>query len=147
MSAISVTAANVLASSQATTAVGIAGATVTAGQALYSDPSDSGKLKLADADASDTAARVVGIALHGASSGQPLKYVIEDPDFTPGATLSLSAAADDGIYILGATAGSITPVGDIAASWRPVVLYVAKSTTKCFLKIHGGHNGVAALTS
>lgn len=117
------------------------------GQALYSDPNDSGKLKLADCDASATTAKVVGIALHGASSGQPIEYVIEDPDFTPGATLSLSAAGDDGIYVLDGTAGSICPSGDVAAGDYVVVLYVAKSTTKCFLKIHGGHSGAAVLTA
>ncbi len=138
MAAISVTAASVLAGANAKKARGTAGATITAGQALYADPNASFKLKLADCDASATTAKCVGIALHGASDGQPLEYVYEDDDFTPGATLSLSAAADDGVYILDGTAGGICPIGDIAAGDYPVVLFVAKSTSKAILKIIAG---------
>ena len=144
MSDISVTAANVLAGTNAVIHEGLAGGTITAGMALYSDTSDSNKLKAADANASATTAKVVGIALHGASSGQPLKYVVEDDDFTPGATLSLSAAADDGVYVLSGTAGGIAPIADLASGWYPVVLFVAKSTTKAILR---PIRGTAALTA
>lgn len=144
MADISITAANVLAGANAKTAYGIAGATITAGQTLYADPSDSQKLKLADCDSSATTAACVGIALHGAASGQPIKYVYEDDDFTPGGTLSLSAAADDGIYVLSGTAGGIAPVGDIASGDYAVVIGVAKSATKMNLKIV---RGGAALTA
>lgn len=135
MSALSVTAANVLAGANAKKKTGIAGATITAGQALYEDASDSYKLKLADADLSAAASNVVGIALHGASSGQPITYDYEDDDFTPGATLSLSAAGDTGVYVLDGTAGGICPFDDLAAGDYPVILMVAKSTTKAVLKI------------
>lgn len=135
MSDISITAGSVLKGANAKTASGTAGATITAGQTLYADSSASFVLKLADANASAATANCVGIALHGASSGQPITYVYEDDDFTPGGTLSLSAAADDGIYVLSGTAGGIAPVGDVASGWYPVVLGVAKSTTKMALKI------------
>lgn len=144
MSDISVTAANVLAGPNAKKRTGIAGATITAGQALYEDSSDSNKLKLADANASATTAKCVGVALHGAASGQPITFVEEDDDFTPGATLSLSAAADDGVYVLSATAGGIAPVGDLASGMYPVIMGVAKSTSKMKLKII---QGTAALTA
>lgn len=144
MSALSITAANVLAGANAIKRKGIAGATITAGQVVYEDTSDSNKFKLADCDASATTAKAVGIALHGASAGQPLEIVVEDDDFTPGATLSLSAGGDTGIYVLDGTAGSIAPMDDLASGDYPVILMVAKSTTKAILKII---RGPAALTA
>jgi hypothetical protein len=144
MSDLSVTAANVLAGANAKKRTGIAGATITAGQAVYEDSSDSSKFKLADANASAATAKFAGIALHGASSGQPLTIDEEDDDFTPGATLSLSAAADDGVYVLSGTAGGLAPIGDLASGWYPVVVMVAKSTTKAILK---PIKGTAALTA
>jgi hypothetical protein len=111
---------------------------------LYEDSSDNFDLKLADADLSAAASNVVGIALHGAADGQPLEYVYEDPAFTVGGTLSLSGAADDGIYVLSGTAGGIAPVGDIAAGDYPVILGVALSATVLNLKII---RGTAVLTA
>lgn len=137
MADITITAANVLASANAKKGFGVAGATITAGQALYSDASASFKLKPADANVL-ASANCVGIALHGASDGQPLTYVFEDDDFSPGGTLSLSVAADSGIYVLSATAGGIAPMDDLAATMYPVVLGVAKSTTKLYLRITRG---------
>jgi len=144
MSDVSITAANVLAGANAITRMGVAGTTITAGQVVYEDTSDSSKFKLADANASATTAKAAGIALHGAAAGQPLKIDVEDDDFTPGGTLSLSAAADDGVYVLSGTAGGIAPIGDLASGMYPVILGVAKSTTKMNLKIV---RGTAALTA
>lgn len=144
MAALSITAASVLAGPNAKKRRGIAGATITAGQAVYEDSADSSKFKLADADASAATAKVAGIALHGASNGQPLEIAYEDDDFTPGATLSLSAAGDTGIYVLDGTAGSIAPMDDLAAGDFPVILMVAKSTTKAVLKIINGPTVLAS---
>ena len=131
MSALTVTASSVLKGANASTNQGTAGATITAGQPLYIDAADSNKLKPCDADASTAAASAVGIALHGASSGQPITYVTEDYDFTPGATLVTAK-----IYVVGGSAaGDINPSADITTGWYPVVLFVAKSTTKAVLKI------------
>lgn len=138
MSDVSITAASVLKGANAKTRRGIAGATILAGQALYEDSAASNTLKLADANASTTTANCVGISLHGASSGQPIEFVYEDDDFTPGGTLSLSVAADSGVYVLSGTAGGIAPMDDLAAAMYPVVLGVAKSTTKMNLKIIRG---------
>lgn len=143
MANLSITAANVRASSAAVIGQGVAGATITAGQAVYLDETD-GKLKLAQST-STTAYKVAGISLHGAADGQPLTYVIEDDDFTPGATLSLSAAADKGVYVLSATAGAICPAADLASTNRPVFLFVAKSATKACLRIR--HNTGTALSA
>lgn len=144
MSDVSITAANVLKGASAKTRKGTAGATITAGQVVYEDTADSNKFKLADADASAATAKVAGIALHGASSGQPLEIDVEDDDFTPGGTLSLSAAADTGVYVLSGTAGGIAPMDDMAAGDYPVILGVAKSTSKMILKIINGPTVLAS---
>lgn len=144
MSDVSITAANVLAGANAKKRKGIAGATITAGQVVYEDASDGFSFKLADADASAATAAALGIALQGASDGQPLEIVTEDDDFTPGGTLSLSAAADTGIYVLSGTAGGIAPMDDLAAGDYPVILGVAKSTSKMVLKIVRGGTVLAS---
>lgn len=133
MADLSITAASVLASASAKKATGVAGASITAGQPVYVDYQDGSKVKLAVAT-SAAAESVAGIALHAALAGQPITYVVEDDDFTPGATLSLSAAAARGVYVLSAAAaGGIAPVSDLADTNRLVVLFVAKSTTKAKL--------------
>ena len=136
MADISVTAANVVAGANAKKVTGVAGGTVTAGQTLYADSADSFKLKPGDANASSVTAKIAGIALHGASSGQPLTYVHEDDDFTPGATLTTGT-----IYVASATAGGLAPVADLTTGWYPTVVMVAKSTSKAVLKLVAG--GVA----
>ena len=144
MADLSVTAASVLKSANGKVKTGIAGATITAGQALYEDSTDSYKLKLADSDASAAASNVVGIALHGAASGQPLDYCYYDPSFTPGATLSNSITGFTGVYVLSDTAGGIKPMGDIDADDYPVVLYVYLTATTCVLNIMRGTATMAA---
>lgn len=144
MADVSITAANVLAGANAKKRRGIAGATITAGQAVYEDSADSNKFKLADCDLSAAAAKCVGIALHGAASGQPLEIVEEDDDFTPGGTLSLSAGGDTGVYVLSGTAGGIAPMDDLASGDYPVILGVAKSASKMVLKIIRGGAGLVA---
>ena len=143
MADLTVTAASVLASSNATKRKGIAGATITAGQVLYEDSAD-GKFKLADADASAALSNVVGIALHGAANGQPLEIVTEDPLFTPGATLSNSITGFNGCYVLSDTAGGIKPFGDIDADDYCVVLFVYLSATTAYMKIIRSTSTMAA---
>lgn len=127
---LSITAASVIPGANARFQDGTAGASITAGQVVYADSSDSGKIKLADANASATTATVLGIAAHAAASGQPVRVIIWDDDLTIGATVSMTAP----VYVLSATAGGIAPVADLTTGWYPVVLFVAKSTTKVILK-------------
>lgn len=134
MTDISITAANVAISAAAKTFQGTAGETITAGQTLYLSSTDN-RLYKADANASIATADCVGIACNGGAAGQPVTVVYEDPDFTPGGTLSLSAAADSAVYVLSGTAGGVAPMDDLANLMFPVVLMVAKSTTKASLKI------------
>lgn len=124
-----ITPANVLASGNAKLRRGVAGATITAGQTLYEDPTDNNRLKLADADGSATTANVAGVALHGAAAGQPITFTDEDDDFTPSATMT-----PGGIYVLSGTAGGIAPVADLASGDFTSVLMVAKSATRAILR-------------
>lgn len=134
MAALSITAANVqkvtTGSNPTKVARGVAGASITAGQPLYRDTADSGKLKPADTNASAVAATVVGIALHAAASGQPIEYAV-DGDVTFGAILTLAET-----YIAGAgTAGDINPIGDLASGWYANILGIAISTSVLRMKL------------
>ena len=127
MADLSVTAANVLASSAATILRQYNfGATVTAGQAVYLDSSTL-TWKLIDSNAAVTGnelATTKGISLVSGASGQPADVCIRDTDFTPGATLT------NGSTVYSSTnAGGITH--DVPASGAyPTFLGVAKSTSK-----------------
>lgn len=123
MADLSITASAVLAASTASTKGGTAGATITAGQVVYKDSSDD-KYKLADADSGTAAVRApIGIALNGASDGQPLR-VIQAGDLTMNAVMTAGTA-----YYLSPTPGGIAPLADLLAGDDVVLLGLAKSTT------------------
>jgi hypothetical protein len=123
MADLVITAANVLAGSGAKKVAGTAGATITAGQVVYLDSADS-EYKLADADSATAAVRSpAGIALHGASDGQPLTILSKGP-ITIGATVTAGVA-----YYLSPTAGGICPVADLLTGDYPTVLGLATSAT------------------
>lgn len=123
-----VTAANVLASGQASLETGIAGATITAGQPVYKDATTN-TFKLSDSNAAGLNA-VYGIALHGSLANQPLTVVKGDPSFTPGATLVAGTG-----YYLSETPGGIQPAADLTTGETVVLLGIATSTTKLNLNI------------
>jgi len=137
MADISVTATAVVAGSNAQLVAGTAGATITAGQTLYQDASDSNKIKLADANGTSATAAVWGIALHAASSGQPIQGI-------GGGSLTINSVLTTGvIYVASATAGGIAPAADIASGWRTSVLGVATSATTLALKLHNSDAATA----
>lgn len=115
-------AADVQQSSTAIVRSGTAGATITAGMVLYKDLTDSNKLKAAVCT-SATAYKAVGIALNGASDGQPIDYVEQDESFDPG----FDAAIGD-IAIL-SVAGAMCPSTDLAQGDRTVICGVFNSTS------------------
>lgn len=129
MADLSITAGNVVKGANAITETGIAGATITAGQVVYLEAS-SGKYKLADCD-SPTAEvrRPRGIALNGASDGQPLS-VLRSGDVTIGATLTAGIA-----YYLSGTPGGIAPVADLGSGDYPTVIGIAESTSVLHVNI------------
>lgn len=142
MADLSITAGGVLKGANAKTPKQyLAGATILAGEVVYLA---SGVLQLADANVAAAAAGVLGFALNGGSVGQPILVNWEDDDYTPGAALSLSVAADTGVYVLSATPGKVAPMDDLAATMYPVILFVAKSATKANLKIVRGSGVLVA---
>ena len=128
MAALSITAANV-AKVSGNVASGIAGTTITAGQALYLDAATT-TLKLCDADLSAAGADCVGIALHGSLAGQPLTYQI-DGTITIGATMTLGEP-----YFASATAGGIGPAADLVSPVRTTLIGIAGTTTILTIKLY-----------
>lgn len=138
MSDVSITAASVAPISNSANgqdtrfAEGIAGASITAGQTVYAT---SGVVYLADGNASATAALVSGIAMHAATSGQPIRYA-NGGEYTCGFTAAVGA-----IYINSTTAGGIAPAADLATGNYTNILGIAR--TSAILRIALISAGVA----
>lgn len=134
MAALTQTAANVVPSTGAQKAEVTAGGTITAGMPVYIDASD-GKAKAARANAAGTIA-VAGIALNGASNGQPLTIQ------TGGAiNLGATLAVGETYMVSDAAAGAIVPIGDLGSGDFPVHLGQATSASIMAMSIFTG--GVA----
>lgn len=123
MADITVTAANVLKSTNAQTGSGIAGETITAGQCLYIKSTDS-KLYKAQCDGTAEEAGIVGIALHGASAGQPLVYQ-NFGKITIGGTVAVGE-----VYGVSSAAGGIAAVGDCTTGLRRALIGYGTSVTE-----------------
>lgn len=121
MANLTITAGNVAPSAGADIVRGTAGATITAGLVCYLDTGD-GRFKPASQNASAINARVVGIALNGASAGQPVALITAG-NLVAGATVVVGE-----IYLLGAS-GAIMPVADLAQGNYVTVLGVGVSTS------------------
>lgn len=102
---------------------GVAGSSITAGQAIYADPADSYKLKPAVATNQTQAKNVVGIALNAAAVDQPLDYVVQG-DVTFNSALTAGT-----VYVLGGNAGGIAPSADLAGARYGTILGIADSAT------------------
>ena len=114
-----------------TEAEGTAGATITAGDVLYADPTDSNKLKLASS-ATKVTSKVVGIALHDSISGRHIRYQ------TDGLITLFSADtfADAEQVVLSATAGKLAPDADLDSGDFVTFLGVGEASgTKMHIKI------------
>jgi hypothetical protein len=137
MADVVVTAANVVKSTGAITETGIAGATITAGQVVYKDATDSNKFKLADCDSATAGVRVAyGIALNGASANQTLTVQMAG-DITLGAGLTAGL-----VYCLGDVAGAIRPSADNGAGDYTCILGIAKSASVLALSIFTANTAV-----
>jgi hypothetical protein len=139
MTDISITAANVVAGTNAVRESGTAGETITAGQAVYKS-STTGKYMLADSNSATAEARTPrGIALNGASLNQPLT-IQRAGDITIGATLDPEAPA----YYLSDTPGGICPVADVGNGEYFCLIGMAKSASVLAINIQA--SGVAMAT-
>lgn len=129
MSDIAITAANVVAGTNATRAQGTAGEAIAAGQAVYLDTSVN-KWKLADNNLATAGSNQAGgIALNGAALNQPV-MVQTSGDITIGGTLVAGTA-----YYLSANAGGICAVADLTTGMHVCQLGLAKSTTVLTISI------------
>jgi hypothetical protein len=134
MADLAITAAQVLPGTDAAGAQfaqGIAGASITAGQLVYLD-SATNTYKLADNnDTSALLAIVVGVALHAAGTGQPLRVQTAGP-----ITIGAGAAPASGvIYCLSATAGGIAPSADLASGNRTTIVGVGGASNTIILRL------------
>lgn len=121
MADVSITAANVLQGSGAVTENGISADTITAGQAVYKA---SGAWLRADADSATAAARDArGIALNGASAGQPIAVQLSG-EITAGGTLTPGLP-----YFLSNTPGGICLVADVGVGEYYDLIGIAKSAS------------------
>lgn len=127
MTDLSITAASVIAGSNAKIEEGIAAEAVTAGQVGY--VASNGQIGLADNNAAAPANSVKGIILNGAAAGQPVGVQVEG-DITIGATMTKGSA-----YFLGDTPGGICPFADLSSAEGVSLVGVAKSTTVLSLAI------------
>lgn len=133
MAALTITPAEVLAGQGATIAryTAAAGTTITAGQAIY-DTSGSRIAALADCDALAANKVCRGIALNGASPGQPVN-VLERGEITLGA----GAAPANGVpYFLSPTPGGIAPLADILTGDACIYLGIGVGNNKIAVQIH-----------
>lgn len=128
MADITITATSVVAGTDADIYQGVAGETTTAGQAVYLDYLTN-RLFLADANASEGAAEVKGVALHGASAGQPLRVQ------TAGGITIGGTTVESTIYIASGTAGGIAPAVDLASGWYTTVIGVGGLTNTLKLSV------------
>lgn len=132
MAAISITAANVLASAAAVLRreYTFAYAAATAGQLVYLNSSNQWALVDLDGNLGTGLYDLRGITYNGGGIGQPAVVVTSDPDFTPGGTVS------NGLVVYGyTTAGAITFADIPTSAAYPVVVGIAKSATKMNLNI------------
>ena len=134
MADISVTGGSVIIGETGVQDHGIAGASITRGQTLYKDSSDSDKLKAAITTTAATAA-CVGIALNQASSGQPLAYCRAGA-INPGGTVAVGT-----VYIVSLNAGGIAPITDVLTGQFVTVIGVGTATNTIDVSLHA--SGVA----
>ncbi len=120
---ITVTAASVVAGTDSVRVDGIAGETIAAGKGVYLS-SATKRWMLADSNSATVEARkATGIALNGASAGQPVA-VHKSGDITIGAALTAGTS-----YYLSDTPGGICPLADVGSGEYVCLLGLAKSAS------------------
>lgn len=134
MADLTITAANVKLGSNAQTANGTYGETITQGQAVYRKTDDGNKLYKADADAAASAV-FAGIALTPGGAGDPA-IIVSGGNIVPGATLTQGTT-----YCVSGTAGGICPIADLTTGDYVSIIGTASSAS--VLKIQSAVSGVA----
>ena len=111
---------------------GLAGGTIAAGQAVVLDPDTSTFRLTSSADPALALGPVVGLALHGASAGQPLRIQTAGP-----ITLGTEAAPKPAtIYALAATPGALAPATDLPSGQALTIVGIGGPNQTLILRIH-----------
>lgn len=128
MADITITAASVVPGANSTQIQSTAGETITAGMAVYLKTSDSRWWKAqADGTAAESGSGTsYGIALCGASAGQPIVVDIAD---SAGITIGGTTVVGT-VYCVSATAGGICPWADLVSTNYVTILGVGDSSNK-----------------
>lgn len=111
---------------------GVAGGTITAG--LLVQKNSEGEI-VSSSDDSATNAAVVGMALNGASDGQPVSYQASGL-VNPGGTVSVGK-----VYVA-SSSGGIAPIDDVAGG--EYITTIGIGTTTSLIKMSINASGVAA---
>jgi hypothetical protein len=102
---------------------------IIAGQVIFKKT--NGKAGLADANGTDPAPTAIGIACNSApGANQPVAYVADDDNFTPGATTVAGQP-----YFLSATPGGIAEVGDLVSGMKSTQVAWGKTGNKLIVAI------------
>jgi hypothetical protein len=121
MADLTITPANVVPAAGVPTKSAIAGDTITAGDTVYIDSSDSHSIKPCDADA-EASAVCVGIALNGASDGQPVTY-------QTGGLLTIGATVVVGVaYYVTPTTGGLGAWAEVQADDYATLVCIGTTT-------------------
>lgn len=123
MADLSITAASVIAGTNAQKSTGVAGESVTAGQAVYFDTTTKKWMKADNNSVTAAARKPQGITLNGAAVNQPVSVQVGG-DINIGATLTPGTA-----YFLSDTPGGICAVADLASGEYVSLLGLAKSAS------------------
>lgn len=137
MANVTITASDVAPGANVKQVKGVAGTTITAGQALYLD-TVTNTYKLASATTENTAA-FRGIALCGASTGQPVVMAKTDADLDLGNQLSVGE-----VYVVSATAGAIAPVSDLVAGNFVSIVGISNASDSLSVTSDSGTQSTAA---
>lgn len=134
MTALVITAANVVAGAGSKTLIGKLAETVTQGQVAYRDPATK-KFGKADSDGVAALRSAVGIFLTAGSLNQPAVVHTEGP-ITIGAALVVGER-----YFAGETAGGLIPSADLSAG--EYVSYIGTAISASVLDVMIHNSGVA----
>lgn len=128
MSALSITAAQVLPTASDPTENGIAGAAITQGQAVYKSTSGTWLLAQCDGTAAEAGSEGYGIALNAAgAAGQPVLVALPGHRVTLGAGAAPAAGV---VYYIGNAAGGLEPIADIGSADKVVPICIGIGSNK-----------------
>lgn len=131
-----ITAANVVAQSNARRSSATASEAIDAGEAVYLLA--NGQAALANSETSALTAAAKGIALNNAALNQPVTYITAG-DVDLGVTLSAGKK-----YLVSGTSGGIQPIDDVTAAANEWITELGHASTTALLTVRLDVTGVQA---